>query len=333
MKIVLASPRGFCAGVERAIDIVDIALEVYQPPIYVRKQIVHNRHVVEDFERRGVLFVDKLDDVPPSSVVVFSAHGVAPSVWEEAKSRKLKIIDATCPLVTKVHLEVLRFVKSGHDIVLIGHQGHDEVIGTMGEAPGRVILVGSVQEVETIQPSRPDKLVYLTQTTLSVDETTQIVTALKRRFPSITSPPKDDICYATQNRQDAVKELARLAEVILVIGSANSSNSVRLCEVATSQGARGYRIDNASEIQAEWVQGAACVGISAGASTPEVLVKSTIERLIEFGALSVETLAGVVESVQFALPRNLAEAAKAHPEEADLHNMERSAPQPPSTAC
>ncbi|MEI6916363.1 MAG: 4-hydroxy-3-methylbut-2-enyl diphosphate reductase, partial [Armatimonadota bacterium] len=260
MKIVLASPRGFCAGVERAIDIVDIALQIYGPPVYVRKEIVHNRHVVQDFSDRGVVFVESLDEVPTSSVVVFSAHGVSPAVWEEAKARNAKIIDATCPLVTKVHLEVHRFVREGYDIVLIGHEGHDEVIGTMGEAPERVVLVGSVAEVAGLNPPRPDKLVYLTQTTLSVDETREIVLALKKRFPNISAPPKDDICYATQNRQDAVKSIADIADVILVLGSANSSNSVRLSEVAEKHGARGYRIDNASEIQAEWVHDAQCVG-------------------------------------------------------------------------
>lgn len=308
--VLLASPRGFCAGVERAIEIVDIVLGIYSPPVYVRKQIVHNRHVVEDFEGRGVVFVDSLEDVPPGSVVVFSAHGVSPAVWDHARSRGLKIIDATCPLVTKVHLEVLRFVRDGYDIILIGHEGHDEVVGTMGEAPGRVTLVGSVHEVEDLRPRQTDRLVYLTQTTLSVDETREIVAALKARFPGIAAPPRDDICFATQNRQDAVKHMARRADVILVLGSANSSNSARLCEVAEMRGARGYRIDRAAEIQPEWLAGAKCVGVTAGASTPEVLVRETVERLRSFGAISVETLEGVPENVQFALPRDLQEAAQ-----------------------
>ncbi|MCC6484971.1 MAG: 4-hydroxy-3-methylbut-2-enyl diphosphate reductase [Armatimonadetes bacterium] len=321
MKIVLASPRGFCAGVERAIDIVDIALEVYGPPVYVRKEIVHNQYVVEDFRRRGVVFVDSIEEVPVSSVVVFSAHGVSPAVWEEAQARNLNIIDATCPLVTKVHLEVHRFVKDDYDVVLIGHEGHDEVIGTMGEAPDRVMLVGSVEEARSLVPPRPDRLVYLTQTTLSVDETREIVAALKERFPSIAAPPKDDICYATQNRQDAVKAMAEMCEVILVLGSANSSNSVRLSEVAETHGARGYRIDNASEINPQWLQGVECVGVTAGASTPEILVQTTIDRLKELGADSVETLRRVTENMKFALPRKLVEVVRSSPD--TIHLLKR----------
>lgn len=321
MKIILASPRGFCAGVERAIDIVNIALEIYGPPVYVRKEIVHNRHVVQDFRERGVVFVDTLEEAPESSVVVFSAHGVSPAVREEARARNLNIIDATCPLVTKVHLEVHRFVKDGYDIVLIGHEGHDEVIGTMGEAPDRVMLVGSVEEVRRLTPPHPDRLVYLTQTTLSVDETREIVAALKERFPGISAPPKDDICYATQNRQDAVKTMAGMCDVILVLGSANSSNSVRLSEVAETHGARAYRIDNATEINPAWVEGAAKVGITAGASTPEILVENTITRLKELGAESVETLAGATETMKFALPRNLVEIVRSNPE--TIHLLKR----------
>lgn len=309
-KVLLASPRGFCAGVERAIEIVDIALEVYHPPVYVRKQIVHNRYVVEGFQNRGVIFVDSLDEVPPESVVVFSAHGVSPAVREEARSRSLRIIDATCPLVTKVHLEVLRLVREGYDIILIGHAGHDEVVGTMGEAPGRVMLVGSGAEAALVNPPQTQRLAYLTQTTLSVDETAGIVALLRERFPAIIAPPKDDICFATQHRQNAVKDLARMADVILVLGSANSSNSVRLCEVAVKQGAKGYRVDNASEINPDWLEGAACVGITAGASTPEALVRETVNRLRALGATSVETLPGVTEDVQFALPRSLLDAAR-----------------------
>lgn len=305
MKIVLASPRGFCAGVDRAIETVEKALAIHGPPIYVRKQIVHNRYVVESFESRGVVFVDSIEEVPRSSVVVFSAHGVSPEVRGEAAARSLSVIDATCPLVTKVHLEVKRFAREGYCIILIGHQGHDEVVGTMGEAPSCVWLVGSVHEARTLDLPATDKLIYLTQTTLSVDETLEIVGALKERFPDIQGPPRDDICYATQNRQDAVKQLAAHADVILVLGSANSSNSVRLCEVATSHGTSAYRIDEASEIDPDWVAGAQAVGITAGASTPEVLVEQTIQRLRELGAADVEVLYVRQENVQFALPRNL----------------------------
>ena len=310
MKVLLASPRGFCAGVDRAIEIVDLALQVYGPPVYVRKEIVHNRHVVTSFKERGVVFVDTLQEVPEGSVAIFSAHGVAPTVWDEAGERNLNVIDATCPLVTKVHLEVHRFVREGYDIVLIGHEGHDEVIGTMGEAPDRIILVGSVEEARTVQPPRPDKLVYLSQTTLSVDETREIIAALKERFPNIAAPPRGDICYATQNRQDAVKRMASQADVILVLGSANSSNSVRLAEVAEQNGARGYRIDNASEIDPAWLQEATCVGVTAGASSPELLVQAAVERLKELGFDTVEEVVGATEDVEFALPRNLAQAAQ-----------------------
>lgn len=307
MKILLASPRGFCAGVDRAIEIVERALAAHGAPIYVRKEIVHNRHVVEGFRSRGVTFVDSLDEVPDGSVVVFSAHGIAPSVREEAQRRGLRAIDATCPLVTKVHLEVRRFASEGFDIILIGHEGHDEVTGTMGEAPDSIILVGSVQEAERVQPRNPERLVYLTQTTLSIDETREIVEVLKRRFPALQAPPKDDICYATQNRQDAVKELARRAQVVLVLGSANSSNSVRLCEVAERCGAKSYRIDHAPEIRAEWFgPEVRCVGVTAGASSPEMLVQQTVDRLMELGACSVEELQGREENIRFALPPELA---------------------------
>jgi len=323
MNVLLASPRGFCAGVERAIDIVEVAIALYGTPVYVRKEIVHNTHVVRDFQTRGVIFVDSLDEVPSGAVVVFSAHGVSPSVWEAARARGLDIIDATCPLVTKVHLEVRRFAADGYSIVLIGHEGHDEVIGTMGEAPGQVILVGSEDEVERIDPPDVAKLVYLTQTTLSVDETRGIIAALKRKFPAITAPPKDDICYATQNRQDAVRQLAENCDAILVLGSANSSNSVRLCEVAEREGARAYRIDSAAEILPEWVEGARSIGITAGASTPEVLVQETVDRLRSLGAERVQTLTGVAERVQFALPRELAERASDNPEAAAIIQRSR----------
>ncbi len=307
MKILLASPRGFCAGVDRAIEIVERVLAAHGAPIYVRKEIVHNRHVVEGFRSCGVIFVDTLDEVPDSSVVVFSAHGIAPSVREEARRRGLRTIDATCPLVTKVHLEVRRFASDGFTIILIGHEGHDEVTGTLGEAPDSILLVGSVEEAELVEPRNPERLVYLTQTTLSIDETREIVEVLRRRFPALQAPPKDDICYATQNRQDAVKELARQAEVVLVLGSANSSNSLRLCEVAERCGAKAYRIDNASEIRTEWFGPLVkCVGVTAGASSPEILVLQTVERLRELGASTVEELQGREESIRFALPPELA---------------------------
>ncbi len=307
MKILLASPRGFCAGVDRAIEIVERVLAAHGAPIYVRKEIVHNRHVVEGFRSRGVIFVDTLDEVPDGSVVVFSAHGIAPSVREEAERRDLRAIDATCPLVTKVHMEVRRFASEGFDIILIGHEGHDEVTGTLGEAPDSILLVGSVEEAELVEPRNPERLVYLTQTTLSIDETREIVEVLRRRFPALQAPPKDDICYATQNRQDAVKELARQAEVVLVLGSANSSNSLRLCEVAERCGAKAYRIDNASEIRTEWFgPHVKCVGVTAGASSPEILVQQTVERLRELGASTVEELQGREESIRFALPPELA---------------------------
>lgn len=312
MKIILASPRGFCAGVDRAIEIVELALRVYGPPVYVRKEIVHNKHVVQSFQERGVVFVETLQEVPASSVAIFSAHGVSPAVRAEAEGRQLNVIDATCPLVTKVHLEVQRFAKESYTIILIGHEGHDEVIGTLGEAPDRVILVQDVEDARTVDVPETERLAFLSQTTLSVDETAEIVDELRKRFPHIEGPSRDDICYATQNRQDAVKKLAGEADVILVLGSANSSNSVRLCEVAEKQGARGYRIDNASEIQPEWLQGASSVGITAGASTPEILVEQTINRLRDLGAESIETLDGIRENVSFALPRDLKEAAVQH---------------------
>ncbi len=310
MKILLASPRGFCAGVDRAIEIVEQALALHGAPLYVRKEIVHNRHVVETFRAKGVIFVDSLAEVPAGALVIFSAHGVSPAVREEAERRGLRTIDATCPLVTKVHLEVQRFASEGYDIILIGHEGHDEVTGTTGEAPESILLVGSVEDAERVEPRNPERLVYLTQTTLSIDETREIVAVLKRRFPSLQAPPRDDICYATQNRQDAVRELARRAQVVLVLGSANSSNSVRLCEVAERCGARAYRIDNAGEISPDWFgPDVECVGITAGASSPEVLVQETVARLQELGATDVEELAGRPERMRFALPPELGRAS------------------------
>jgi 4-hydroxy-3-methylbut-2-enyl diphosphate reductase len=305
-QVLLAAPRGFCAGVERAIEIVDLALELMEPPIYVRKEIVHNRHVVERFKQLGVIFVESLDEVPGNSACVFSAHGVAPSVWEKAHDRGLRIIDATCPLVTKVHLEVLRHAKAGDTIVLIGHEGHDEVLGTMGQAPGRVVLVGNVDEVNALAIEDPTRLAYVTQTTLSVDETADIIRALRARFPEIQGPRKDDICYATQNRQEAVKSMLEEdgIDLLLVVGSENSSNSRRLVEVAEGQGARGKLIDDAGDVDPAWLRGVQRVGLTAGASAPEILVQGVTERLRQLGG-SVEDRIVIAEDVTFPLPPEL----------------------------
>ncbi|HZM16389.1 MAG TPA: 4-hydroxy-3-methylbut-2-enyl diphosphate reductase [Candidatus Krumholzibacteria bacterium] len=306
MRATAMRPRGFCAGVDRAIEIVDLALDLFPPPLYVRKEIVHNRAVVEGFRTRGVIFVDSLDEVPEGRVVIFSAHGVSPSVREDAQRRRLRVIDATCPLVTKVHLEVRRFVKQGYEIFLIGHAGHDEVLGTTGEAPERIHLVGSVEEAQRLQLPRHDKLVYLTQTTLSVDETRDIVAALQARFPRLTGPPKDDICYATQNRQEAVKALVGDgAQVVLVLGSESSSNSKRLCEVAEENGARAYLVDGVADIDPSWLAGVEHVGVTAGASAPEHLVQEVLAWLAAQGA-QIEERELIREDVQFGLPPELA---------------------------
>lgn len=310
MKVLLAHPRGFCAGVERAVEIVDLALKLLPPPIYVRKEIVHNRFVVESFEARGVHFVNELDEVPTGAQVIFSAHGVSPAVWKKAKERGLKIMDATCPLVTKVHLEVHRFSREGYSILLIGHKGHEEVEGTMGEKPDQIYLVTSVEDARVLFIPNPEKVVYLTQTTLSVDDTQAIVAELKKRFPKLTAPPKDDICYATQNRQQAVKELTKQAQVILVVGVSNSSNSVRLTEVAKVHGAQAYLIERADKINPQWFRGVKCVGLTAGASAPETLVQEVLHRLKELGATSVEALNVVEENIRFSLPQELARMVK-----------------------
>ncbi len=305
MDAVLVKPRGFCAGVVRAIDIVDIALKKFPHPIYVRKEIVHNRAVVENFKKRGVIFIESLQEAPPGSLVIFSAHGVSPAVRQEAKERHVKVIDATCPLVTKVHLEVHKYVREGYTIILIGHKEHDEVVGTTGEAPDKIQVVGSVAEVESITVPDPNKVVCLTQTTLSVDETRDIAAAIKKRFPSLHSPAKDDICYATQNRQDAVKQLIKeKIDLLLVVGSRNSSNSVRLCDVARAQGVASYLIDCASEIDPKWLDGVKKVGLTAGASAPEYLVQEVVQYLSRRGAQSTE-LQVIQEDVSFALPREL----------------------------
>jgi len=303
--VILAAPRGYCAGVERAVETVEQALEARGAPVYVRKQIVHNLHVVRDLERKGAVFVDEETEVPEGALVVLSAHGVAPTVYENAAARKLFVIDATCPLVTKVHLEARRFARQGQTILLIGHEGHEEVVGTSGQAPERVILVGSPDEARTVEVPDPSNVSYLTQTTLSVDETNEIISVLRERFPAIQAPPKDDICYATQNRQDAVKVLARQADVVLVIGSVNSSNSNRLAEVAKEAGTPAYLVDDETEVRPEWLADAAVVGVTSGASAPEWLVERMIEFLREQGATEVEELRLTDEDVRFSKPAAL----------------------------
>jgi 4-hydroxy-3-methylbut-2-en-1-yl diphosphate reductase len=299
-KVLLAAPRGYCAGVERAVEAVERALQTHGAPIYVRKQIVHNAHVVRDLESKGAVFVDEETEVPEGAVVVLSAHGVAPEVHENAAARRLTVLDATCPLVTKVHLEARRFAKKDRTIVLIGHARHEEVVGTTGQAPDRTVLVQDVAEARSLRVVDPDNLAYLTQTTLSVDETNEIVEALRDRFPSIEGPPREDICYATQNRQDAVKELARRADVVLVIGSDNSSNSKRLAEVAREQGTPAHLVDDETEVDPAWLDGADVVGITSGASAPEWLVDRMLSWLASRGANEVEELRLTEEHVRFS---------------------------------
>ena len=309
MKILLANPRGFCAGVDRAIDIVERALDLFGAPIYVRHEVVHNRYVVNHLRERGAVFVDELCEVPDDATVIFSAHGVSQAVRSEAGQRGLRVFDATCPLVTKVHLEVSRFSQQGRECILIGHAGHPEVEGTMGQydtsAGGRMYLVEDLADVQQLQVMRPHKLSYVTQTTLSMDDTARVIAALRARFPAIQGPRRDDICYATQNRQDAVRELSRQADVVLVVGSPNSSNSNRLRELAEQQGVPGYLLDSPDQIQEAWLQGKQTVAVTAGASAPEVLVQQVIARLKETGADAVLEQTGRVENVTFALPREL----------------------------
>jgi 4-hydroxy-3-methylbut-2-enyl diphosphate reductase len=306
MKVLLARPRGFCAGVVRAVNIVDIALQRFKPPVFVRKEIVHNRAVVEDFKSRGVIFIDNLDEAPEGSLVVFSAHGVSPEVRRRADARRLRVIDATCPLVTKVHLEVHRFRREGYQLVLIGHRSHDEVDGTLGEAPGEIQLVESVAEVGKLSLAPGKRFMILTQTTLSLDETRGIVAAIKQRFPDAQTPPKDDICYATQNRQDAVKELLRRnMDLLLVVGSKNSSNSQRLVDVARQSGCAAHLIDGAGEIAPDWLEGKNTIGITAGASAPEHLVQEVLAFLRARGG-AVEEVLAQEEDVHFSLPKELA---------------------------
>ncbi|MEC7101484.1 MAG: 4-hydroxy-3-methylbut-2-enyl diphosphate reductase [Actinomycetota bacterium] len=319
-KILLAAPRGYCAGVDRAVVTVEKALDLYGAPVYVRKQIVHNKHVVETLEKRGAIFVDEVEEVPEGSTVVFSAHGVAPEVHTQAAERQLKTIDATCPLVTKVHSEAKRFASEGYDIILIGHDGHEEVVGTMGEAPGAITLVEDPASAADLEVENPDKLVWLSQTTLSVDETMQTVNALQGRFPDLMSPPSDDICYATQNRQVAVKEIARGSDVVIVVGSGNSSNSVRLVEVALEAGAgSAYRVDSAQEIDPTWFDGATTVGVTSGASVPDVLVNDVLDSLKELGFGTVEEVTTAEETLVFALPPELRRDLKAASAEASAN--------------
>lgn len=302
-RVVLAKPRGFCAGVVRAIDIVERALDFFPPPIYVFHEIVHNRYVVENLSKRNVIFVDGIEEIPDGSVCVFSAHGVSPQVVQLAETKRLRVIDATCPLVTKVHLEAIRYARDGYSIVLIGHPGHEEVEGTMGEAPMQ--LVSSVEDVARLEVNDPKRVMYLTQTTLSLDDVAAIIDALKERFPSVTSPAKDDICYATQNRQNAVKEISERVDVLLVVGSQNSSNSQRLCEVSAVAGTPAYLVNDENEINPAWLNGAQIVGVTAGASAPEELVIRVLDHLREMGAVEFEEQPGEDENVHFALPQEL----------------------------
>jgi 4-hydroxy-3-methylbut-2-enyl diphosphate reductase len=312
MKIYLANPRGFCAGVDRAIDIVDLSLRKYGAPIYVRHEIVHSRHVVNSLRQKGAVFVEELNEVPEGSVVIFSAHGVAKSVWEEANRRRLHVIDATCPLVIKVHNEVNRDYTQGYELILIGHAGHPEVIGTLGQVPDKFHLVSSVEDVEQLHVEKTTNLSYVTQTTLSVDECRDIVGALHRRFPHIKGPHQEDICYATQNRQNAVKELSKLVDVILVIGSPNSSNSNRLRELGEHCGINSYLIDSAADINPAWLKGVKAIGITAGASAPEVLVEEVVAYLKTYGTAKVEDLTVIEEDVEFLLPKELITIAPAN---------------------
>lgn len=305
MQIILANPRGFCAGVERAIAIVERALEKFGAPIYVRHEVVHNRFVCDGLRAKGAIFVEELSEVPPGETVIFSAHGVSLAVREEARRRNLRVFDATCPLVTKVHAEVTRMRQEGREIVMIGHKGHPEVEGTMGQSPQGIYLVETAADVASLHIHAPDRLAYVTQTTLSVDDAAQVIAALKQRFPNITGPRKDDICYATQNRQDAVKTLAGTTDIVLVVGSKNSSNSNRLREVAETRGTHAYLIDDASQINPAWLKGAANIGVTAGASAPEVLVKEVVDALTHDNAAPVSQIDGAEEGITFILPKDL----------------------------
>jgi 4-hydroxy-3-methylbut-2-enyl diphosphate reductase len=305
MEVLLANPRGFCAGVDRAIEIVERALELFGAPIYVRHEVVHNKFVVESLRAKGAVFIEDLTEVPPGSTLIFSAHGVSPAVRREAEARGLKVFDATCPLVTKVHLEVARMRAQGKEVVMIGHKGHPEVEGTMGQAAGGMHLVEKPEDVLGLSVADENNLAYVTQTTLSMDDAGQIIAALKRRFPSISGPKKDDICYATQNRQDAVKKLAEQCDVVIVVGSPNSSNSNRLREVARNMGVDAYMVDNAGQIEPAWLVGKHKIGVTAGASAPEVLVREVVGRIKEICPATVEEIKGAEENIVFPLPKNL----------------------------
>jgi len=309
MRVILAEPRGFCAGVVRAIDIVELALKKYGPPVYVRHEIVHNKRVVENLKAKGAIFVEELDEVPEGAHTVFSAHGVSQNVADIAASRGLPVIDATCPLVAKVHKEGQRYSKASYEVILIGHEGHPEVVGTMGRIPGKVHLVSSAEAVADLKVANPEKLAYVTQTTLSVDDTREVIDAIRKRFPAVVGPDVKDICYATQNRQTAVRQLASMVDVLLVVGAQNSSNSNRLREIGEELNIPSYLIDDARALKPEWLEGAEAVGISAGASAPEALVQELIERLGELAEIKVEHLDGINENVQFKLPDELRDAA------------------------
>ena len=304
-EIILAEPRGFCAGVDRAIDIVEHALTKFGAPIYVRHEIVHNTHVVDDLRARGAIFIEDLNDVPPNATLVFSAHGVPKEVEHEAERRGFRVFDATCPLVTKVHVEVAKLHKEGYEFIMIGHKGHPEVEGTMGQLPSGIHLVEDEEDVLTVQPAQTHKLAVVTQTTLSVDDAADIMTAVKKRFPMVREPKQQDICYATQNRQDAIKVLSPQVDIVIVVGSPSSSNSNRLRDVAAKYGTPSYMVDNADELQPEWLVGKRTIGLTAGASAPDILVQQVIARLRELGAVSVRTLAGIQETVKFPLPKGL----------------------------
>ena len=322
MKILLANPRGFCAGVDRAIEIVNVCLERFEPPIYVRHEVVHNKFVVEDLANRGAVFVEELDEVPDGAIVIFSAHGVSKAVEDEAERRDLTVFDATCPLVTKVHIEVNKFAKTGVDAVLIGHAGHPEVEGTMGrfdpQYGGRIHLIEDVVDVANLDLPADTDLAFVTQTTLSMDDTAEVIDALKNKFPKIHAPRKDDICYATQNRQDAVKELAARCQVVLVVGSPNSSNSNRLRELAERLGAKAHLIDNAGEMQKDWFAGVDTVGVTAGASAPEVLIQEVLDTLQSWGGEKPEELSGILENVTFSLPKALRSPQLSNPSKSKI---------------
>jgi len=310
-KLLVAGLRGFCAGVVRAIDVVDRALQVCDGPVYVRKEIIHNRYVVDELRAKGAVFVEEADEVPDGAWLIYSAHGISPTVREAARAKRLRTIDATCPLVTKVHLEAIHYARKGYTIVLIGHQDHDETIGTLGEAPASICLVGSKEEAETVQVPDPDKVAYLTQTTLSLDDTREIVEILKRRFPNMASPPKGDICYATQNRQDAVRAMAPHVDALLVLGAPNSSNSLRLCEVGLAHEVPSYLIERAVDIRPEWLMGVRVLGLTASASAPEILVREVVDYTREkFGVREVEEFDTVQENVNFPLPNELKDLLK-----------------------